>query len=739
MTTTRVLGVGALALAGVLPLSSAPGTGGISAATPTTAPRLSSMWPQGAQRGTEVTVTIEGTNLLDTSAVRFASAGLDARILSTTAQSIRARITVALEAHLGQHDFRVSTPTGSTVAVFQVGSLLEIFETEPNTEFEAAQLVELPAIVNGTLGIDESGAKPGTETDYDFFRFRAEAGQTLTFDAISTRIGGTADTYLTLFDAKGNELAGNEDYYQDKDPFLGYSFDREGDYLLRVGTFAGGSRTSVYRLVIGELPYILHAFPNGGQRGRTVEFTLKGFNLAKVTKVVLGKGIATGEVVESSRDQAKFRMKIPLDTERRDYWLAAIQDDGVATTWPVLFNVDELPEINAGGEAARYFDNPVPVPTLIVVNGRIERHDVADHFLIEAEAGQRFSFNVHGMLAGSLIDPVVALYDSTGGKVAFQDDPASTDMWKQRIDLDPHLTHRFQQAGQYTVMVRDLTFRGHPDWVYRLKIRPVEPDFEIQILTPHQTILRGRTTKDNGPDRFDPVHLYVQVRRRGGWDTPVEVWAENLPPGVTGEKVSVPPENTYYRGTDAEDKWLDGTRVEVPLIAAPDAPLASQPIRIRARGVMEGRTVEREGRVLYEYNPTGFMARRRVNSLPDDDRMILTITDAPTLTLDAPGEFTIVKGEPKKLEVSLRWWGEPAGPVKLRIESLPDGVSIPEMEVTPEQEEAVLTALANLKAVEGVTRALLISEAFSAGEAVPLHSRDILIRVGGKPDSKAGY
>ena len=53
MTTTRVLGVGALALAGVLPLSSAPGTGGISAATPTTAPRLSSsnslVWVDGTR------------------------------------------------------------------------------------------------------------------------------------------------------------------------------------------------------------------------------------------------------------------------------------------------------------------------------------------------------------------------------------------------------------------------------------------------------------------------------------------------------------------------------------------------------------------------------------------------------------------------------------------------------------------------------------------------------------------
>lgn len=736
----RILALAACATGVILQAVADQEDSGILVTTPTTAPRLSSVSPQGAQRGSETTVTIEGTNLLNTTGVHFASPAVDARILSQTAHSVKVRIATALDAHLGQHDFRLHTPTGSTVAVFQVSSLADVVETEPNSEFEAAQKVEIPAIVNGVMGVDGSGSKPGNQTDYDFFQFRATAGQTLIFDAISTRIGATADTYLTLFDGAGKELAWNEDYYQDKDPFLAYRFDTSDDYILRVGTFAaGGSRTAIYRLAIGELPYILHAFPNGGQRGQTVEFTLKGFNLSKLTKAILGKGVAVGEVVRRSPEGATFRMALPADVAVRDYSLVAIQEDGVATTWPVLFNVDDLPEIIAESGVARHRESPMPVPTPVVVTGRIDRHDVTDHFLIEADAGQRFSFNVHGMLAGSLIDPVVALYDEDGRKIAFQDDPASTDMWKQRIDLDPHLTHRFEDAGRYTVAVRDLGFRGHPDWVYRLKIRPTEPDYEVLVLTPHHTILRGRTTRANGPDRFDPVHLYVQVRRRGGWNTPVEVWAEDLPRGVQGDRVSVPPENTYYRGTDAEDKWLDGTRVEVPLIASSRTALTSQPIRIRARGVMESKTVEREGNVLYEYNPTGFMARRRVNALPDDDRMILTVADAPTLTLDAPADFTVVKGKPGRLTASLRWWGKPAGGVRLLLKGLPPGVTIPEIEVHPEQDEATLMAEATADAVLGTTRALLIAAEASATDALPLYARDILIRVDQVSDSKSAY
>ena len=54
--------------------------------------------------------------------------------------------------------------------------------------------------------------------------------------------------------------------------------------------------------------------------------------------------------------------------------------------------------------------------------------------------------------------------------------------------------------------------------------------------------------------------MQVQVRRLEGWNTPIEVWAENLPEGVTGPaKVVVPVEPTHYKGTCGEDLILDGT------------------------------------------------------------------------------------------------------------------------------------------------------------------------------------
>ena len=83
------------------------------------------------------------------------------------------------------------------------------------------------------------------------------------------------------------------------------------------------------------------------------------------------------------------------------------------------------------------------------------------------------------------------------------------------------------------------------------------------------------------------------MRRLEGWNTPIEVWAENLPEGVTGPgKVVVPVAPTHYKGTCGEDLILDGTRVEYPLKVAAGAHPGLNLVRFHARGVINGKTVD---------------------------------------------------------------------------------------------------------------------------------------------------
>src|SRR5205085_5625368 len=87
----------------------------------------------------------------------------------------------------------------------------------------------------------------------------------------------------------GHELALNDDF-NGKDSLLVFTVPTDGDYflVLRDLNNQGGS-DHPYRLTMGEIPYVISAFPMGGQPGASVPLQLDGYNLgaAKPTPVTL--------------------------------------------------------------------------------------------------------------------------------------------------------------------------------------------------------------------------------------------------------------------------------------------------------------------------------------------------------------------------------------------------------------------------------------------------------------------
>ena len=83
------------------------------------------------------------------------------------------------------------------------------------------------------------------EADRDFFRFTAEAGQTLVCAAearailpfMADAVPGWCDACLTLRDANGKELAYVDDFHLKPDPVLIYTVAKDGDYLLEIRTY----------------------------------------------------------------------------------------------------------------------------------------------------------------------------------------------------------------------------------------------------------------------------------------------------------------------------------------------------------------------------------------------------------------------------------------------------------------------------------------------------------------------
>jgi hypothetical protein len=619
-------------------------------------PEVLGVFPHGGQRGTDVELLIRGRNLQGASQILFATPKLSATIINVEHNAIRARIHLDPSAEPGRHDFRVVAPHGSTVNWFDVSSRTEIFEKEPNDDRQRAQPIELPTLINGTV-------KAG---DYDYFRFTALAGQTLTFDVLATRNGSQFDSVIDLLDSAGTLLDYSDDYYMFKDPHLVYQFAKPGTYYLRIyGSGEAGSDNADYRLTAGAMPQVDYAMPSGGRLGETVEFELAGVNLASVSRVTLGDGIATGEIISKTLKSAKVRMRIPAATRPGAYRLHVESADQGPATLPAPFVVSSLREITVRGGVARRKTDPLPVQLPLVANGVLDTARAADYFSFRVDSPQTVVLEADSMGLGFMLDPMVAIYDESGQRIAWQDEP-TTNTGREQVNLDPHLVFHLPKAGRYTAMVRDSMYRGDPNYVYRFTLKPAEPDFTATIIGTDETLFRG---KEN--------IVTVRVRRLEGWNTPVEVWAENLPSGVTAKPVVAKPENTSYRNTCGEEHWLDGTNVEIPLVVDGAAPGALAQIRFRARGVMGGRAVEHEARTRYWWK-----IRQNVMGNSETRPLYATIADAPQLVLTTPDRVSAMPGKSAKIKVVVVRMDDGDQPLEIAAEA-PVGVIVEPVTVAP--------------------------------------------------------
>src|SRR5262245_29968750 len=99
---------------------------------PPTRPAIRGVFPHGAERGTDVEITLRGRNLQDASGIIFATPRITAKILEVRHNQVRARVHVDPAAEPGRHDLRLMAPQGSTIAWFAVGTRPESVEKEPN-------------------------------------------------------------------------------------------------------------------------------------------------------------------------------------------------------------------------------------------------------------------------------------------------------------------------------------------------------------------------------------------------------------------------------------------------------------------------------------------------------------------------------------------------------------------------------------------------------------------------------
>lgn len=585
-------------------------------------------------------------------------------------ESVTLQVTISATAPPGRRELRLKTARALTnPLVFCVGQLPEFAEKvtknagEPTRSVPRSEMsITLPAIVNGQIG-------PG---GVDRYRFPARKGQKLVV-AVSARelipyladaVPGWFQATVALYDADGKELAYADDYRFNPDPVLCYEIPKDGEYAIEIkDSIYRGREDFVYRITVGELPFITSIFPLGGSAGAPTTVEVKGWNLPATTLT----------------PTTRFPGISPVFVRRGDLF---------SNTVP--FAVDTLPE-RLDQEPNNRPEASQPATTPVIVNGRIDQPGDCDVFRIDGRAGSEIVAEVYARRLNSPLDSALTLTDASGRQLATNDDHEDKAAGLHTHHADSILRATLPTDGIYYIHLSDAQRQGGAEYAYRLRISPPRPDFELRV-TPSSPSARGGN-----------VPLTVHVLRKDGFSGEIDLALKDAPAGFTLKGAKVPANQDQVRLT-----------LSVPPSQF-DEPLT---LRLEGHAKIGDREIVRPA-VPAEDMMQAFAYRHLV---PSKELMVLASGGGLSRTgikILTPTPLRIPAGGAARIRVAIPT-NTFRGKVQLELSNPPKGISIRETSPIREGTEIVLQADATL-AKPGLKGNLIIQ---ALVERTPLFGTD---------------
>ncbi len=526
--------------------------------------RLFSVNPAGGKQGSAVEVTIAGADLEGVTKLHFSDPGITATqktvppgLGETGPQGVSGQFTITIgpEAKPGICEVRAVGKYGvSNPRSFVVGTQSEIVEVEPNNTLDKATEVALGTLVNG---------QSNAAADQDFFKINAKAGQRIIADCWAYRIDSRMDATLVLYDATGKELDRNRDTNR-RDPLLDFTVPADGVYYIEVHDFLyAGSNEYFYRLSIGTQAYLDYVFPPAGLPGSSGQYTLYGRNLpgGQSTKLVSADGKPLESLIVQiplPADQSVQNLDIGSTIEPDEsgvdalaYRLATPQ--GLTNSVLLCFaTAPVITEQEPNDDPSKA--QAVTVPCEYV--GQFYPQTDRDWITIQAKAGEALWMEVFSQRLGLPTDPYLLVQQVTKnekGEEQVKDIQGVDDYLENPprsvFDIktdDPAFRFVAPADGTYRILVRNLSTYARPDprFVYRLAIRPAQPDFRLVVVP--DLLPFSADPNMNPPTVWSPLlrkggseSIDVVVFRRDGFDGEVHVTVDGLPAGVTSTPITI--------------------------------------------------------------------------------------------------------------------------------------------------------------------------------------------------------
>lgn len=511
---------------------------------------------------------------------------------------VTVEIEVAASAKIGPVSFRLLTPLGTSPAgTFLVEPFYgETTDAEPNDAVDNAPEVYLPAIFVGT--ISRNG-------DVDTYKFQARAGQEVVFENGAMQLGSSLQPIVRILKEDQSVLAEFGADGPESVRYFAHRFAAAGTYYLQITDFQQSGRGShIYRLKAGDFPIVLSAYPLGLPKGGQAQVKLEGYRVdakpvtvqgvasekdefAAVVRPELAAGEAfnelrleLGQYPEVEAVQAKQMLAVPsivngkLQQEATfrfagrkgqelifevlgkragadlDSHLEVLDASGkqieTAVIRPVWETTTTLRDHDSAARGIRINSwNFIRVGDYVQIGAEILRVEEmprgpdADMFF-ENLNGQRITYFNTSPEAHAIDSPVYKVQVHPPGAQFTPNGLPLTRLYARNDDGGPGYSKdsllRFvpPQDGEYILRLRDVRGKLAQAQPYRLTVRRPEEDFRISMSPANPNVPPGSA-----------VPLTVSVRRVDGFNGPIAVSVEGLPPGVTATPAVVPPDQVF--------------------------------------------------------------------------------------------------------------------------------------------------------------------------------------------------
>lgn len=505
--------------------------------------RLNTVFPPGGQAGSDVLVTVAGSDLEDLGGLRFSDPRIRAEVTTTNAQVFRVTLPAGMAP--GVVDVRtfgrfgVSNPRG-----FSVGLGPEVGASGTNTTAASAQTLPIDSVVNGRVAANQGA----------WYRVETLPGRTYTVRTGTREIDSRLEPVLELADPTGRPLG------QSRRGVLGFVAPTHGPVLVAVHdvTYRGGEDFP-YRLEVTGAPQIERVIPLTLQSGITNRVTVWGWNLPGGSRVAaMPPSVPALERVEvdviapdADRETVVegFRRPVGAALARNTFlWRWSVSN---TVSNPVLFRLTPHPVVS--GPQPGMVEVTLPVEFSGVFPGRGETNGVR----FEARKEEAWWIEVISERLGAVTDPRVivererAAGESGEGTTVDVLELADTDANLGGVEFNTSTRDaaaRFVAPthGRYRVRVQNLfqPAAGSLQPSYALSIRRESVSAPAVVVAPQL-----RRANDNDRSAHPLPHFLrrgetqlarVVTFRQDGFAGDLEVEFKSLPPGVISMPTRIP-------------------------------------------------------------------------------------------------------------------------------------------------------------------------------------------------------